>query len=158
VFGVTFGSYLIGLVPPFLFLLTLAPFILLYFLGFFTGPPGPPGPPGPTASATVLASFKEKEGPGALQELAHVLMALPVLKTEEAMLAAVHAQPQLQHLAKRYPHFLHTLGIFEDPKAIRQIKDAMLELPHSSMKVQGRKPSALAQAVQHLGKQNPTTK
>jgi len=94
----------------------------------------------------ILASFEEEEGPMALQELMQGVMALPVLEAEEGMLEAVHAQPQLQHLAKRYPHFLHMMGILEDPKAIQQIKAAVFKEHHSFMNMQGQKPSAITRA------------
>jgi len=106
----------------------------------------------------ILASFEAEEGPVALQELLRGVMTLPVLKTEEAMLGAVHAQPQLQHLAKRYPHFLRTLGIFEDAKAVQEIKAAAFKKHQSPMKMQGRQSSASAPVsrmpadIQLLGK------
>jgi len=96
----------------------------------------------------VLISFEEREGPAALQELMQVLMVLPVLKSEGNMLAlhaAVQAQPQLQQLAKRYPDFMHTLGVFEDPKAIPQIKAALFTL-------KAHQPSAIAQERPSLTK------
>lgn len=96
----------------------------------------------------LLTSFEEKEGPAALQELMQVLMVLPVLKSEGDMLAfhaAVQAQPQLQQLAQRYPDFMHTLGVFEDPKIIPQIKAAVFTL-------KAHQPSAIAQERPSLTK------
>jgi len=111
----------------------------------------------------VLASFEAEEGPMALQELVQAVMVLPVLKTKEAMLEAVRAQPQLQHLAKRYPHFLHTIGIFEDPSSIQQIKAAVFKKHQSPVKMQGRQPRKVRKGkgdVQllgtHLEKENTT--
>jgi len=82
----------------------------------------------------VLASFEKKAGPVAMQELKQALMNLPSLKSKEALLSAVHAQPQLQHLAKRYPRDLKTLGIFDDVESIHELKAAMFKVRHSSMK------------------------
>jgi len=85
------------------------------------------------SKADVLASFEKKAGPVALQELKQALMNLPSFKSKEAMLAAVHTQPQLQHLAKRYSRDLKTLGIFDDVESIHELKAAMFKVRHSSM-------------------------
>jgi len=109
----------------------------------------------------VLASFEAEEGPMALKELVQGVMALPVLKQfarnhlqDLAMLEAVRAQPRLQYLAKRYPHFLHTIGIFEDPSSIQQIKAAVFKEHQSPVKMQGRQPRKVRKGkgdVQLLG-------
>jgi len=75
----------------------------------------------------VLASFEKKEGPAALQELMHGLMSLPRLEKDEAMLEAVYSHPRLQMLSKRFPELMRGLGIFEDAKAVQQIRAAMIQ-------------------------------
>lgn len=104
----------------------------------------------------VLADLEEvalatPEGPVVLQELLDGVMALPALKTEEAMRAAVLAQPQLQHLGERYPHLLRALAMFEDPQKTEQIKAAVFQSHPSLMKMlgqgwQGRQLSSVAPA------------
>jgi len=107
-----------------------------------------------TSMDQVLADLEEvalAKGPVVLQELLHVVMALPALKTEKAMRAAVRAEPQLQDLAERYPHLLRAMAMFEDPQKIEQIKTAVYQGHPSLMKMlgkgrQGHLPSVVAPA------------
>merc|ERR1719159_1075518 len=60
-------------------------------------------------------------------------------------------------------HFLHTIGIFEDPSSIQQIKAAVFKKHQSPVKMQGRQPRKVRKEKgdvqlmgKHLEKENTT--
>lgn len=91
-------------------------------------------------SLAELEKVASAHGQDTLNELVHGVLALPVLKTKEAMREAVQ-QSELQNFASRHPHLEHILTKFEDPQMLEQIKTAAYHEDPSFMKLmrQGRR-------------------
>jgi len=79
------------------------------------------------------------EGRHVLNQLLHGVMALPALKTERDMRAAVLAHPRLQHLGRLYPQLAPAMAMLENPQTIKALQN------HVGRK-QGRQPRVVTPA------------